>query len=84
MQILKHKNTKIILISSVMVFVFFDRAPANNTIGNPPEDGGLRIYLPREITVKEPNLTLGQVSVIQGIGMGVITAGLIAIVFSGF
>lgn len=67
MQTQKRKNIMVILICSVMVFVSLDLVSANNTIGNPQQDGGLKIYLPREVTVKDSNLRLGQVSVIQGI-----------------
>ncbi len=49
-----------------MVFAFFYQASAKNVAGDPQQDVDLRIYLPREVTVKGANLMLGRVSVIQG------------------
>jgi flagella basal body P-ring formation protein FlgA len=42
------------------------RASANNETNNLQKDSGLKLYLPREVTVKNSHLSLGQVSIIRG------------------
>lgn len=66
MKIKGHKNTKILVVCSVLVVALLCQVSAENTIIAPQKDFDLKIYLPREVTVKDANLTLGQVSVIQG------------------
>ncbi|MBN2314594.1 MAG: flagellar basal body P-ring formation protein FlgA [Sedimentisphaerales bacterium] len=79
MQIQKHKSAKIVLIGVAMVFAFFYHASAKNVTDDSQENTGLSIYLPREVMVKDADLTLGQVSVIQGSGPLVAKANNIAI-----
>ena len=40
--------------------------PVNSNAGNTTKDSGLQIYLPREITIKDKHLSLGQVGIIRG------------------
>jgi flagella basal body P-ring formation protein FlgA len=49
-----------------MTFALFCRASANNRARDLPKDSDLRVYLPREITVENNLLSLGQVSIIRG------------------
>jgi flagella basal body P-ring formation protein FlgA len=49
-----------------MTCVLFCRAAANNKSNNIQKDFNLKVYLPREVTVKNNCLTLGQVSIIRG------------------
>ncbi|MFC1633505.1 flagellar basal body P-ring formation chaperone FlgA [Planctomycetota bacterium] len=66
MRIQGYKSARILIACSVMVFALFCQVSAKNTTSNLHKNFDLRIYLPREVTVKDANLTLGQVSVIQG------------------
>ncbi len=49
-----------------MISVIFCQASANSKADNTKNDSALQVYLPREITVKESSLSLGQVSIIRG------------------
>jgi flagella basal body P-ring formation protein FlgA len=40
--------------------------PSNSNAGNTKKDSALQIYLPREITIKDKHLSLGQVGIIRG------------------
>jgi len=62
----RHKNTGIFAACVVMAFAIFCPASANDKTGDSLKDSYLKIYLPREVTVKDSNLSLGQVSIIQG------------------
>ena len=61
-----YKNTGIFAACVVMTFALFCPASANNKTSDSQKDSYLKIYLPREVTVKDSNLSLGQVSIIQG------------------
>jgi len=63
---LLYKNTGIFAACVVMAFALFCPASANNKTSNSQKNSNLKIYLPREVTVKDSNLSLGQVSIIQG------------------
>ncbi len=62
----RYKNTGIFAACVAMTFALFCPASANNKTSDSQEDPYLKIYLPREVTVKNSNLSLGQVSIIQG------------------
>ena len=62
----EHMSAKILITCAAIVFALFYPASAKNTTDDLQKNFDLRIYLPREVTVKEANLTLGQISVIQG------------------
>lgn len=49
-----------------MTCAIFCQASVNSKADNPKEDSALQVYLPREITVTDSRLSLGQVSIIQG------------------
>src|SRR4030042_7134848 len=61
-----YKSTGIFAACVVMTFALFCPASANNKTSDSQKDSYLKIYLPREVTVKDNNLSLGQVSIIQG------------------
>jgi len=61
-----YKSTRILITCVVMIFAIFCPASANNKTSDSQKDSYLKIYLPREVTVKDSNLSLGQVSIIQG------------------
>src|SRR4030065_1655928 len=61
-----YKSTRILITCVVMIFALFCPASANNKTSDSQKDSYLKIYLPREVTVKDNNLSLGQVSIIQG------------------
>jgi flagella basal body P-ring formation protein FlgA len=74
-----YKNTGIFAACVVMTFALFCPVSANNKTSNSQKDSYLKIYLPREVTVKDNNLNLGQVSIIQGGESLVARAGKIAL-----
>jgi flagella basal body P-ring formation protein FlgA len=74
-----YKSTGIFAACVVMTFALFCPASANNKTSDSQEDSYLKIYLPREVTVKDSNLSLGQVSIIQGGESLVAEAGKIAL-----
>ena len=61
-----HRNAGVIVISVGMTLAFFCQAAANNAPQSSQEKSGLRIYLPREVSVGEGELSLGQVGIIRG------------------
>ena len=56
---MSNNKVNIILIMCLLL-------PVNSNAGNTNRNSGLQIYLPREITIKDKHLSLGQVSIIQG------------------
>ena len=74
-----YKSTRILITCVVMIFALFCPASANNKTSDSQKDSYLKIYLPREVTVKDSNLSLGQVSIIQGGESLVAKAGIIAL-----
>jgi flagella basal body P-ring formation protein FlgA len=61
----KNMSTKILFCCVVLICSFFCRASTTNN-NDLQKDSELKIYLPRELTIKDSNLTLGRVSIIQG------------------
>jgi len=62
----RFKSTRMFVICLVMTSALLCRASANDKINESQTESCLKVYLPREVTIKESNLTLGQVSIIQG------------------
>ena len=56
---MSNKKVNIILIMCLLL-------PVNGNAGNTKKDSALQIYLPREITIKDKHLSLGQVGIIRG------------------
>ncbi len=50
----------------MMTLALFCRASADGEADGPQTESGLKVYLPREVTVKDSSLSLGRVTVIQG------------------
>ena len=75
----RYKNTGIFAACVVMTFALFCPASANNKTSDSQKGSYLKIYMPREVTVKDSNLSLGQVSIIQGGASLVAKAGKIAL-----
>ena len=57
--IMSNKIANTILIMCLLL-------PVNSNADNTKKDSGLQIYLPREITIKDKHLSLGQVGIIRG------------------
>lgn len=53
-------------LCAVITFLLFRCASAENNKDKTPKDVDLKIYLPREVTVKDSSLSLGQISIIRG------------------
>jgi flagella basal body P-ring formation protein FlgA len=62
----ENKSTRIFIACLALVPTLFCRALAVDKTYGSPTDSCLKIYLPREVTIKDSNLTLGQVSIIRG------------------
>lgn len=62
----EHKDTRIFAACVVMTFALFCPVSANNKTNDSQKDSCLKIYLPREVTIKDSNLKLGQISIIRG------------------
>ena len=75
----RYKNTGIFAACVVMIFALFCPASANNKTIDSQKDSYLKIYMPREVTVKDSNLSLGKISIIQGGKSLVAEAGKIAL-----
>ena len=56
---MSHKIANTILIMCLLL-------PVNSNADNTKKDSALQIYLPREITIKDKHLSLGQVGIIRG------------------
>ncbi len=61
-----HNSTGIFAICVVMTFALFCQASENNKTDDIQKDPYIKVYLPREVTVKDRSLSLGQVSIIRG------------------
>jgi flagella basal body P-ring formation protein FlgA len=61
----RFKSNRIFIACLIMTSSLLCQALANNT-KKLQTDSCLKVYLPREVTIKKSNLTLGQVSIIQG------------------
>jgi flagella basal body P-ring formation protein FlgA len=62
----KYKSMSIFIACAVLTLSLFCQASVDLTNNDLHKDSGLKIYLPREVTIKNSNLTLGRVSIIQG------------------
>ena len=59
-------SIRILIACLVIIPTLFSRASANDKTNESRTDSCLKVYLPREVAIKDSNLTLGQVSIIQG------------------
>jgi len=75
----ENKRTRIFIACLALVPTLFCRALADDKTYESPADSCLKVYLPREVTIKDSNLTLGQVSIIRGSEPLVAKAGNIAL-----
>jgi flagella basal body P-ring formation protein FlgA len=62
----KNIITKTLLMSVLLMCTFTCRVSADNEATDLQEETTLNVYLPREITVNDNKLSLGQISVIRG------------------
>jgi flagella basal body P-ring formation protein FlgA len=60
------KTVSIVVVTSLLASIQFGRASANNKANGLQKDSALRIYLPREVTIKDDAIKLGEVSIIRG------------------
>jgi len=74
-----HKSARIIVTCVITTLALFCRASANNDPDGSQTESGLKVYLPREVTVKDCSLSLGRVAIIQGRESLVAKAGKIAL-----
>jgi flagella basal body P-ring formation protein FlgA len=56
----------VVVFSTALTLVLFCHAQANNVPESSQEKSGLRIYLPREVSVASGQLSLGQVGILRG------------------
>jgi flagella basal body P-ring formation protein FlgA len=62
----EYNSPKIFVTCTFVISVLFCHASANNATCNIQEECGLKVYLPREVTVKDSRLSLGRISIIRG------------------
>lgn len=62
----RHRSIMIVIPCVLVGFAFFCRAFAGGEVSSTKEECALKIYLPREITVKDEAISLGEVSIIRG------------------
>ncbi len=62
----EHKSIRTLETCTLMICVIFCQGSANSKADNTKKDSGLQVYLPREVTIKDSNLSLGRVSIIRG------------------
>lgn len=60
------KTVSIVVITSLLASIQFGQASTNDKTNGLQKDSALRIYLPREVTIKDDAIKLGQVSIIRG------------------
>ena len=60
------KTVSIVVITSLLASIQFGQASTNDKTNDLQKDSPLRIYLPREVTIKDDAIKLGQVSIIRG------------------
>ena len=65
-KVIRHKSIRIFTACLVMTSSLLCQALANIKTDEAQKDSSIKIYLPREVTVKNSNLKLGQVSIIRG------------------
>lgn len=61
-----HKSIRTLITCTLMICAIFCQGSANSKADNTKNDSGLQVYLPREVTIKDSNLSLGRVSIIRG------------------
>jgi flagellar basal body P-ring formation protein FlgA len=61
-----HKIARVVVTCVMATLAFFCRASADNEPGGSQAASGLKVYLPREVTVEDSSLSLGRIAVIQG------------------
>ncbi|MCH7555869.1 MAG: flagellar basal body P-ring formation protein FlgA [Planctomycetes bacterium] len=61
-----HKSIRTLITCTLMIYAIFCQGSANIKADNTKKDSGIQVYLPREVTIKDSNLSLGRVSIIRG------------------
>jgi len=61
-----HKGVRILVSCMFMTCAIFCQTSVSTQADNTKKDSALQVYLPREITVKDSCLSLGQVGIIRG------------------
>ncbi|MHC4205878.1 MAG: flagellar basal body P-ring formation chaperone FlgA [Planctomycetota bacterium] len=77
-KVIRHKSIRIFIACLVMVPTLFCQASVNTKSNKLQTESRLKVYLPREVTIKDSNLTLGRVSILRGSEPLVAAAGKIA------
>lgn len=62
----QRKVARVLVICVTLTLALVCRASANNQAGQPEKESGLKVYLPREVTVKDDCPSLGQVGIVRG------------------
>ncbi len=75
----EHISTRTLLTCVFVTCVFICRVSANEIASDSRNDSILNVYLPREVTVSDGKLSLGQVSIMRGQESLVAKAGKIAL-----
>ena len=63
---MSNKAVSIVVITYLLASAQFCRASANSKADGLQKNSALKIYLPREVTIKDNTISLGQVSIIRG------------------
>ncbi len=62
----RYPNKRVVLIFVLVVLVFCGPVSSRPPAGQPDSDSTLKIYLPRQIRIKEDVITLGDLAIIRG------------------
>ena len=62
----EHRCIRILIICVFIFCVLFCQTSANIEAKDLQKDSGLQVYLPREVTIKDDIISLGEVSIIRG------------------
>jgi len=63
---MSNKAVSIVVITYLLASAQFCQGSANSKADGLQKDSALKIYLPREVTIKDNTISLGQVSIIRG------------------
>lgn len=62
----RHQSTRILAACALISCALFCRTSANIRSDDLQKDSGLHLYLPREVTINDDTINLGEVSIIRG------------------
>jgi flagella basal body P-ring formation protein FlgA len=75
----QHNSARIFVTLTFLIFALFCHASANNITCDMQQECDLKVYLPREVTVKSNRFNLGHISIVRGQASLVVKANKIAL-----